>query len=189
MSADLYTNVTIEERNFSIMKFDARTGLKMARLLLAKIAPLLPYINADEGEENGANADEGEENGAKADEQKQEEAKAVKALAASFKVKMDKDNEQGLFSTVGVLLEKLDDDTIDYIIDKCLTHCFELLPAGQQPVLYPSGIYGVEGVKESITLTVRLCYEAIKWGASDFFGGKNSALLQKLKELGKQSNQ
>lgn len=179
MPADLYTNVTIEERNFSIMKFDARTGLKMARLLLAKIAPLLPYINADEGEENGA----------KADEQKQEEAKAVKALAASFKVKMDKDNEQGLFSTVGVLLEKLDDDTIDYIIDKCLTHCFELLPAGQQPVLYPSGIYGVEGVKESITLTVRLCYEAIKWGASDFFGGKNSALLQKLKELGKQSNQ
>lgn len=179
MPADLYTNVTIEERNFSIMKFDARTGLKMARLLLAKIAPLLPYINADEGEENGA----------KADEQKREEAKAVKALAASFKVKMDKDNEQGLFSTVGVLLEKLDDDTIDYIIDKCLTHCFELLPAGQQPVLYPSGIYGVEGVKESITLTVRLCYEAIKWGASDFFGGKNSALLQKLKELGKQSNQ
>lgn len=179
MPADLYTNVTIEERNFSIMKFDARTGLKMARLLLAKIAPLLPYINADEGEENGA----------KADEQKQEEAKAVKALAASFKVKMDKDNEQGLFSTVGVLLEKLDDDTIDYIIDKCLTHCFEILPAGNQPVLYPSGIYGVEGVKESITLTVRLCYEAIKWGASDFFGGKNSALLQKLKELGKQSNQ
>ena len=179
MPADLYTNVTIEERNFSIMKFDARTGLKMARLLLAKIAPLLPYINADEDEETGA----------KPDEQKREEAKAVKALAASFKVKMDKDNEQSLFSTVGVLLEKLDDDTIDYIIDKCLTHCFELLPAGQQPVLYPSGIYGVEGVKESITLTVRLCYEAIKWGASDFFGGKNSALLQKLKELGKQSNQ
>ena len=179
MPADLYTNVTIEERNFSIMKFDARTGLKMARLLLAKIAPLLPYINADESEETGA----------KPDEQKQEEAKAVKALAASFKVKMDKDNEQSLFSTVGVLLEKLDDDTIDYIIDKCLTHCFEILPAGNQPVLYPSGIYGVEGVKESITLTVRLCYEAIKWGASDFFGGKNSALLQKLKELGKQSNQ
>lgn len=178
MSADLYTNVTIEERNFTIMRFDARAGLKIARLLLSKIAPLLSYINTDEDEETGAKDDE-----------KKQEAKAVKAISASFRVKMDKDNEQSLFSAVGVMLEKLDDDTIDYIIDKCLTHCFEVLPAGNQPVLYPSGVYGVEGVKESITLTVRLCYEAIKWGASDFFGGKNSALLQKLKELGKRSNQ
>ena len=59
MSADLYTNVTIEDRNFSIMKFDARTGLKMARLLLSKIAPLLPYIKTDnEGDKADAEAGE-----------------------------------------------------------------------------------------------------------------------------------
>lgn len=176
MSADLYTNVTIEDRNFSIMKFDARTGLKMARLLLSKIAPLLPYIKTDN-------------EGGKADAEKQEEAQAVKALAAAFTKKMDEENEESFYSAVALMLEKLDDDTIDYIIDKCLIHCYEILPAGPQPVLYPSGIYGVDGVKESFTLTVSLCYEAIKWGASGFFGGKNSGLLQKLKELGKQSNQ
>lgn len=176
MSADLYTNVTIEDRNFSIMKFDARTGLKMARLLLSKIAPLLPYIKTDN-------------EGGKADAEKKEEAQAVKALAAAFTKEMDKENEESFYSAVALMLEKLDDDTIDYIIDKCLIHCYEVLPAGTQPVLYPSGIYGVDGVKESLTLTVRLCFEAIKWGASGFFGGKNSDLLQKLKELGKQSNQ
>ncbi len=175
MSADLYTNVTIDDRSFSIMKFDARTGLKMARLLMAKIAPLLPYIV-------------GEDEAKKSDDKKPEEAKAVKALADSFNKKLDKDGEQSLYATVGVLLEKLDDETIDYIIDKCLLHCSEILPAGNQPVLYANGIYGVEGVKESIPLTVRLCYEAIKWGASDFFDGKTSALIQKLKEFGKRPN-
>lgn len=184
MPDDLYTNVTIEDRNFSIMKFDARTGLKMARLLLSKIAPLLPYIDTDETDDKGKKVKP-----KKADAEKQEEAKAVKTLAATFTKKMDKESEESLYSSVAIMLEKLDDDTIDYIIDKCLMHCYEVLPAGLQPVLYPSGIYGVEGVKESLTLTVRLCFEAIKWGASDFFGGKNSGLLQKLKELGKQSNQ
>ena len=178
MPADLFTNVTIEDRRFMIQKFDARTGLKMARLLLSKIAPLLPYIDSDDSKSGDA-----------ADAEKKNEAKAVKALAATFQKKLDKDSDGSFFSTVSLLLDELDDGTIDYIIDKCLTHCFEILPSGQQPVLYPSGVYGVEGVKESITLTVRLCYEAIKWGASDFFGGKNSDLIRKLKEFGKQSSQ
>ena len=41
--------------------------------------------------------------------------------------------------------------------------------------------YGVDDVEYDMGLTIRLCYEAIKWGAADFFGGKDSPLRQLMK--------
>ena len=62
------------------------------------------------------------------------------------------------------------------IIDKCLRVCYARLPAGLQPVIDETGNYGVEGVEYDMGLTLRLCFEAIKWGASDFFAGNGSLL-------------
>lgn len=139
MPTNLYTEVTIDDRTFRIKKFDAKTGLKLARLVIAKAAPILPMI------QDGNTSD------------------------------------ARVFTAIGGILESLDDADLDNIIDKCLRVCYEDLPAGPAPVIDDLGHYGVENVEYDMMLTLRLCIEAIKWGASDFFDEKSSNLLQTIR--------
>lgn len=142
MPTNIYNTVEIEGKSYLIRKFDAKTGLKMARLLLAKAAPLIPYVSSADG--------------AREDD----------------------------MTIIMRAIESIDDDTIDAIVDKSLRVCSLMLPAGPQPIIDETGHYGVEDIEYDLLLTLRLCIEAIKWGAADFFGGSLSASSLKQKLLG-----
>ena len=145
MAESIYTRVTINDQDYIIKKFDAKTGAKLARLVMAKAKPLIPLLAAgqEEGGEGGS--------------------------------------EMGAYNAVFAILGELQDEDIDALIDKCLRFCYADLPAGRQPVIDETGHYGVEDVEYDLPLTMKLCYEAIKWGASDFFGENSSlsSLFQK----------
>lgn len=136
MATNIFNRVTIDDREFIIQKFDAKTGLKLARLVMANAQPLIPLL-ADESSRGGVTEDK-------------------------------------TFRAVFAILGGLKDEDIDALIDKCLRVCYVDLPAGKQPVIDETGNYGVDDVEYDPVLTIRLCYEAIKWGAADFFDGNSS---------------
>lgn len=43
-NTELFNRVTIKDQDYIIQKFDARTGLKLARLIMAKAQPLIPLL-------------------------------------------------------------------------------------------------------------------------------------------------
>lgn len=151
MPTNIYNQVTIGDDVYSIKKFDAKTGLKLARLVISKAAPLIPMLDSLSGEEKSTNDD-------------------------------------AIYAAVSAMLDTLNDKDIDALVDKCLRVCYLNLPAGLAPVIDASGNYGVEGVEYDMSLTLRLCFEAIKWGASDFFDGKNSALKRLFNQAGLSQN-
>lgn len=161
----LYTHVTIKEQDFCIKKFTAKTGLKIARMVIAKAAPLIPFLEKMSTGKKPAPA-----NG-EAIEQPKEEP-------------MTAEEEQRMYDAVGTLMESLSDEDMDTLVDHCMRVCYLNLPAGLQEVLDETGHYGVPDVEYDMMLTLRLCVEAIKWGASDFFGDKNSALSQMIGRAG-----
>ena len=151
MSANLYTSVTINDTEYQIKKFDARTGLKLARLVISKLAPIIPLLDLiDENEKNKA-------------DNKGKKGKQAPAMT-----------DEQTYRMFGQVLGELTDEDMDMLVDKCLRVCYVNLKAGPQPVIDEVGNYGVEGVEYDLALTLRLCFEAIKWGASDFFGGNVS---------------
>ena len=83
------------------------------------------------------------------------------------------------------VLENLDDKDMDLLIDKCLRVCSKMLPAGPEPVMDANGNYGIPEVEYDMALTIRLIVEAIRWGASDFFGGNGLDLSSLMGQAGK----
>lgn len=147
MPTNIFTNIEIDGVNYSIKKFTAKVGLKMARFVLAKMTPILPLLSSD------ANT------------------------------------EDRLFSALSEILDSMSDADIDDLVDKCLRVCYVNLPAGLQAIIDETGHYGVDDIEYDMMLTLRLCFEAIKWGASDFFGEKGSALKSLIGQLGSLQNQ
>ena len=152
MATNIWKTVTINDQEYVIRKFDAMTGLKLARLVIAKAAPIIPLLDIG-------------------DDQKDGEKKTAQKIA----------NDERIYTVVGEVLGTMSDADIDDLVKKCLSACFVDLPAGKQPIIDETGHYGVDDVEYDMALTIRLCYEAIKWGAADFFGGKNSPLRQLMK--------
>lgn len=146
MATNIFNRVTINDQEYVIRKFDAMTGLKLARLVIAKAAPIIPLLDSGDGKK-GKNAQE---------------------IASDDRI----------YTVIGEVLGTMTDADIDDLVKKCLSVCFVDLPAGMQPIIDETGHYGVEGVEYDMLLTIRLCYEAIKWGASDFFGEKGLLLRQ-----------
>ena len=146
MNNELFKTVVIDDDTYIIRKFDARTGLKIARLLLAKATPLMPLLD---------------------------EADAKKAAKKAKEVVAD----EKIYTVIGKIMEELSDEDIDTLVDKCLRVVSKQLPAGPQPIIDAAGNYGVEGIEYDLKLTLRLAYEAVVWGASDFFGEKGLAGL------------
>ena len=140
MPTELYTNVTIDGAEYAIKKFTAKTGLKMARLILSKAAPIIPMID----DEDKSSLDKGQK------------------------------GSNDIYKLVGSVLETLSDDDLDNVVDKCLRVCYAKLPAGLQPIIDETGHYGIPDIEYDMALCLKLCFEAIKWGASDFFDGKSS---------------
>lgn len=137
MAIDIYNRVNIRDQEYVIKKFDAKTGLKLARLVMAKAQPLIPLL----GELESNQSDDGN------------------AVVTG----------PGLYRAVFAILGGMTDEDIDALVDKCLRFCYVDLPAGRQPIIDETGHYGIEDVEYDIPLTLMLCYEAIKWGAADFF--------------------
>ena len=144
----IFKRVTIKDEEYIIQKFDAKTGMKLARLVLSKASAIIPYLS--DNDEDKDNEDKDNE---------------------------DKDNGS-MIGVVMAILGDLKDEDIDNLVDKCLRVCYVDLPAGRQPVIDETGHYGVEGVEYDMMLTLMLCWEAIKWGAADFFDENNSISTQ-----------
>lgn len=151
MATNIWKNVTINDQEYVVRKFDALTGLKLARLVIAKAAPIIPLLDIGD-----------DQKGAK-------------------KTAQDITNDDRIYTVVGEVLGTMSDADIDDLVKKCLSVCYVDLPAGKQPIIDETGHYGVDDVEYDMSLTIRLCYEAIKWGAADFFGGKDSPLHQLMK--------
>lgn len=155
MATNIYNKVKINDQDYMIKKFDAMTGLKLARLVIAKTAPIIPLLDIG-GDEN-------------------DKDKKPKRTAEEIA------NDERLYTLVGEILGTMTDADIDDLVKKCLSVCYVDLPAGPAPIIDETGNYGVDDVEYDMALTIRLCIEAIKWGASDFFGGKDSPLRQLMK--------
>lgn len=170
MSANLYKSVKIGEREFKIKKFDAKTGLKLARLVIAKLAPMIPSLTNLVEEE--PDEEEIRKPGGKEAAGSKEQGKPKKT-----KEQIEKENAEA-FATIGAALEALEDEDLDILIDKCLRVCYETLPDGDKPVMDEAGKYLIEDIEYSMGITIRLCIEAILWGASDFFAERSLNLNQ-----------
>lgn len=86
------------------------------------------------------------------------------------------DNLDEMSDALVKLAESISDEELNTLVNKCLRYVYKQFPAGLQPVVDRTGNYGVDGVEYDLRKTVRLCYEAIVWGASDFFGESGSIL-------------
>lgn len=139
-------NIEIEGRKFCVRKYTAMDGLKIAKLLMAKILPVfqdfVPLIKSMVNK------------GKKSDEISVEEAVDNISL-----------------DTIAAALDKVSTEDFDYIVAKSLQSVSEVLPAGNAPVMYENGVYGVEDVEYDALLVLRLTCEAVLWGCGGFFDG------------------
>lgn len=156
-------NIEIEGRKFVVKKYTAMDGLKVAKLLLAKVIPIF-----------------------------QDFMPLVKKMAGSMKtpLKSDKsmpkatETDAGVESdiiaevidnfsldTIASALEKINSEDFDYIVSKSLQSITEVLPAGEAPVMYSNGTFGVENIEYDPILVLRLTCEAVMWSCGDFFDG------------------
>jgi hypothetical protein len=135
----------ISSRRFKVQKYPAIDGLKVAKVFAAKILPVFQTFIPLIGE-------------------------ARKGLA----------NEEHIFSNLGqylsldgiaATLDKVEPDDLDYIMQKSLQNVYEVLPAGDAPVMNSDGTYGVMDVEFDTLLVLRLVCEVILWGVGDFFDG------------------
>lgn len=147
MARELLKTITIDGDEYIIQRFDAMTGLCLARLVLAKAAPIIAIIGED-----GNTTDQ-------------------------------------VVQAIGALGDSISDEDINSLVTKCLRYCYKRLPAGNQPIIDADGHFGVEDVQYDMFLTLQLCFEALKFGASDFFGEKGSTLKDKILSAFNRSNQ
>lgn len=158
-------HITVDDRQFVVKKYTAMTGLKIAKLVMAKVLPvfqdfipLLKNMQADNSkpklEKKGLETESGTENNTEADSMMFEEVVDNISL-----------------DTIASALEKVSDKDFDYIMAKSLQSITEVLPAGEQPVMYNNGTFGVEGIEYDPIFVLRLTCEAVMWGCGDFFDG------------------
>ncbi|MEK8128662.1 phage tail assembly chaperone [Paenibacillus filicis] len=149
-----YKDVPINGRNFRIKKFDARTGSFMLLKVTGLLAPLFKnldiakIINATEEKEDG------------------EEAFNVTDIISKF-------NISGIMAELGNLSE----EDFDYVQEKSLRVCSELLPAGEAPVLRKNGTFGVEDLADDTITVMALTAHALIFNLKGFFSGSPLASL------------
>jgi hypothetical protein len=151
MQRDVTKTIEVEGRKFTVTKYTAMDGLKIAKLLLAKAIPafqsFLPLIK-----QNG-----------KAD------ADGV----------MDSLLENLSLDTIADALDKVLESDFDYIVNKSLRSVEEQLKAGNTAVMNADGSYGVLDIEYDPLLVLRLTCEAVMWGCSGFFDGKRLTSVMK----------
>lgn len=153
-----YKDVTIKERHFRIKKFTARTGSYMLFKLTGLLAPLIKGVNLND-------------------------------IKITDDVKPE-DIDLTKFNITGVIEEmsKLPEQEFDYIQDKCLEVCSELLPSGPANVLNADGSFGVIGLENDTMSVLALTAHALIFNLTGFFGESLlSSLTDKLKNISQQN--
>lgn len=154
LSRVIIKNIEVEGRKFSIKKFTAMDGLKIAKLIIAKIIPVFEnFVPILKGLIT-PNTD------GKKGKSKETVVDDKTALEMLENISLD---------TIALALDKITEEDLDYIIKKSLQSISEVLPAGENPVMYSNGSYGVEGIEYDTILVFRLTCEAIMWSCGDFF--------------------
>lgn len=166
MNARVITkNVEIEDRRFVVKKYTAMDGLKVAKLILAKVIPVFQdFMPLLKNRQNGELKAEAESN-------------MIAEVVENFSL-----------DTVAAALEKISGDDFDYIVSKSLQSITEVLPAGESPVMYANGTFGVENVEYDPILVLRLTCEAVMWSCGDFFDGNRLTSVMKPLFNGSQQN-
>ncbi len=145
MARPITKSIEVEGRKFSVKKYTAMDGLKIAKLFAAKILPVfqnfMPLV---------ADAQKGSVN-----------ANHILTHLGDY-LSME---------TIAETLDKASPADFDYIMQKSLQNVFEILPAGDAQVLNSDGTYGVLDMEHDTVLVLRLVCEAVMWGAGDFFDG------------------
>ncbi len=165
MSRVVTKTIEVEDRKFVVKKYSAMDGLKIAKLLLAKVVPIfqdfVPLIKSMIGSEG--------------------EQSEIGAESVIENLSLD---------TIAAALDKISEADFDYIVTKSLQSTYEVLPAGEAPVMYSNGGFGVENVEYDAILTLRLTCEAVMWGCGDFFDGNRlTSVMKPLFSGSKQSHQ
>lgn len=152
-------NIEVDGRKFVVKKYTAMTGLKIAKLFLAKalpvfqdFIPLVKQLQADNSKP-------------KLEKREPEAEKDTETESKMFAEVVDNIS----LETIASALEKVSDEDFDYIMMKSLQSITEVLPAGEQPVMYSNGAFGVEGIQYDSIFVLRLTCEAVMWGCGDFF--------------------
>jgi len=148
-------HIEIEGRAFSICKFNAIVSIKVSKLLIAKILPVLDTFLPSLG-------------GAGTIEENINDSEWLNKTLGSFS--MEK---------IATAIDLVGDDDLDKLIDCSLNHCFEKLKVGYVQVLRRDGTYGTPGIEDDMLFTIRLLIEAIAWGVSGFFDGSRWASVLK----------
>jgi hypothetical protein len=146
----------LSTRRFKVQKYPAMDGLKIAKVFIAKILPVfqtfIPLIG---------------------------EARKVKGGDGRSVLDNMLDNLGQYLSLEGIAetLDKIGPDDLDYIMKMSLQNVFEVLPAGDEPVMNPDGTYGVNDIEFDPMLVLRLVCEVVLWGVGDFFDGNRWASI------------
>ncbi len=153
-------NVEIEGRRFVVKKYTAMDGLKIAKLILAKILPAFQdFVHlAKDLKRNTAKTPLPMGGG----EEMNDESNEITASEIIDNLSLD---------TIAAALDKITGDDLDYIIKKSLQSVEECLPAGNNPVMYDNGFYGVADIEYDPLMVMRLTCEAVMWSCGSFFDG------------------
>lgn len=156
-------NIEVEGRKFVVKKYTAMDGLKVAKLILAKVIPIfqdfIPLVKKMTDSRTPPLALNKSDTSASAKDSKAE-SEMISEVIDNFSL-----------DTISLALEKISSEDFDYIVTKSLQSISEVLPAGEAPVMYGNGSYGVEGIEYDPILVLRLTCEAVMWSCGDFFDG------------------
>lgn len=153
-------NVEIEGRQFVVKKYTAMDGLKIAKLILAKILPAFQdfvHLAKDLKGKSNAKTPLSVEGG----KEKNDESDEITASKIIDNLSLD---------TIAAALDRISGDDLDYIIKKSLQCVEECLPAGNNPVMYDNGVfYGIADIEYDPLMVMRLTCEAVMWSCGSFF--------------------
>jgi hypothetical protein len=134
-----------------VSKYPAMDGLKIAKVLIAKILPVFQTFMPLFKESQKGKVD----------------AEKVLANLGDY-LSLD---------SIAKTLDKISPDDFDYVMKQSLMNSYEVLPAGNARVLNADGTYGVIDVEYDPLLVLRLICEVVMWGIGDFFDGKRLASI------------
>ncbi|MFV0240192.1 MAG: phage tail assembly chaperone [Lacrimispora sphenoides] len=163
-------SIEVEGRKFLVTKYTAMDGLKIAKLLIAKLLPtfqdFLPALKQLKTDAENT------------DTAKTEVERVVSDLVDNLSLE-----------TIANALDKVSEADFDYIVKKSLQCVSEQLKAGNAPVIDRNGNYGVLDIEYDPLLVMRLTCEAVMWGCSSFFDGDRLASVLKPLSSSLQPNQ
>lgn len=129
------------DRVFQLKKFTALKGLQLAKFFLSKLLPIAQDILP------------------------QLKSGSPDKIDASILDNID-------LEQISSMLENLSDEDLENVAYICLTHVSEYLASGSVDVMNKdSHFYQIEDIEYDPVLFIKLIYEQMKFGLSDFFAG------------------